>query len=345
VRKNLLRATLDPTVPSENMTLKAALPLDSKTYVRHPLHGDQNVWIEKNCYVDVWIEAIHAMGLDPMPVFAPAIAADFEGDQWTFFKPSHADLEALYGIDVQELQIWRPLLEHVQTQLPEKKLVFTEADSFFLPDTRGTDYRTNHVKTTISIATLDVEAQKLGYFHNTSFHTLEGADFAGIFRIGLPHDPAFLPLYCEFARVGRVTGRATPELAAISVERLRSALRRRPATNPMARFKERFPLDVAWLCAEGLPLYHGYAFANLRQCGVSFDLASQHLAWLAKHGDTGTQDAAVAFDEVSQTCKALVLKLARAVNTRRSMDFASLFDGMEAAWARGMELAGSRLGV
>jgi len=40
------------------------------------------------------------------------VAIDFEGDQWTFFKPPHEDLKALYGIDVQELYVWRPLLEH-----------------------------------------------------------------------------------------------------------------------------------------------------------------------------------------------------------------------------------------
>jgi hypothetical protein len=327
------------------MTLKSALPLDPKTYVRHPLHGDQSVWAEKNCYVDVWIEAIHAQGLDPVPSFAPALAADFEGDQWTFFKPSHADLESLYGIDVQELQIWRPLLEHVVAQVPEKKLIFTEADSFFLPDTKGTDYRTNHVKTTIAIATVDEEQKKLGYFHNTSFHILEGEDFVGTFRLDKPHDPTFLPLYCEFARIGRVVHRSPEQLAAIAIERARSALRRRPATNPMARFREQFPQDVNWLREEGLPLYHGYAFASLRQCGVSFDLAAQHLSWLAKYGNAGTEEAAVAFDEVSQTCKALVLKTARAVNVRRSMDFGSLLDGMEGAWARGMELACARLGV
>ena len=40
----------------------------------------------------------------------PLLAAiDFEGDQWTFFKPPHDELRELYGVDVQELNVWRPL--------------------------------------------------------------------------------------------------------------------------------------------------------------------------------------------------------------------------------------------
>ena len=37
------------------------------------------------------------------------VAIDFEGDQWTFFKPPHDELCDLYGLDVQELNVWRPL--------------------------------------------------------------------------------------------------------------------------------------------------------------------------------------------------------------------------------------------
>lgn len=69
------------------------------------------------------------------------LAVDFEGDQWTFFKPSLEELRDLYGIDVQELTIWRPLIEHAVEQLSAGKFISTEADAFWLPDTAGTDYR------------------------------------------------------------------------------------------------------------------------------------------------------------------------------------------------------------
>src|SRR5206468_658537 len=121
-------------------------------------------------------------------------------------------------------------------------------------------------------------------------------------------DPTFLPLYCEFAKLERVKVKPSAELAAISIERLKSALHRRPTTNPLTKFRERFPRDVEWLQKEGLALYHGYAFASLRQCGVGFDCAAQYLGWLAKHGqaDRGkTEEAAAAFEEISAGAKAL----------------------------------------
>jgi hypothetical protein len=87
----------------------------------------------------------------------PFVAAiDFEGDQWTFFKPPHGELRDLYGIDVQELNVWRPLLEHALEHLAAGKLISTEADAFWLPDTSGTDYRRQHTKSTIVLNDLDL---------------------------------------------------------------------------------------------------------------------------------------------------------------------------------------------
>ena len=41
--------------------------------------------------------------------WASRSALDFEGDQWTFFKPHPADLELLFGVDIHEMQPYRPL--------------------------------------------------------------------------------------------------------------------------------------------------------------------------------------------------------------------------------------------
>ena len=87
------------------------------TYVRHPIHGDGRIWAETNCYVDLWIELLHALGRDPVAALPFTLAIDFEGDQWTFFKFPLADLSDLYGLDVQELAIWRPLADHVEEQV------------------------------------------------------------------------------------------------------------------------------------------------------------------------------------------------------------------------------------
>ena len=72
--------------------------------------GAERAWAESNCYIDVWIEVLHALGLEPFAFLPHVLPVDFEGDQWTFFKPSHDDLFALYGLDVQELNVWRPLV-------------------------------------------------------------------------------------------------------------------------------------------------------------------------------------------------------------------------------------------
>ena len=46
-----------------------------------------------------------------------AVAADFELDQWTFFKPSPDDLFRLYGIDLHEVQPYRGFPTLIATRL------------------------------------------------------------------------------------------------------------------------------------------------------------------------------------------------------------------------------------
>ena len=77
--------------------------------MRHRLHGGDRVWPEANCYIDLWIELLHTAGADPMAALPFVFAVDVEGDQWTFFKFPPADLEALYGVRMIELNVWRSL--------------------------------------------------------------------------------------------------------------------------------------------------------------------------------------------------------------------------------------------
>ena len=94
---------------SADTRAKQVAPLDPATYVRHAIHGEDRTWTETNCYTDLVIELVHGLGHDPVAMLPFTLAIDFEGDQWTFFKPPAADLFDLYGIDLQELAIWRPL--------------------------------------------------------------------------------------------------------------------------------------------------------------------------------------------------------------------------------------------
>ncbi|HVR02759.1 MAG TPA: DUF1839 family protein [Polyangia bacterium] len=323
------------------MSRVVVLPtLEAAGYRRHALHADERVWVEKNCYIDICIEVVHALGLEPLAMLPFVAAIDFEGDQWTFFKPPHDELRELYGLDFQELNVWRPLADHAQEHLAAGKLISTEADAFYLPDTAGTDYQRQHTKTTIVIQDFDLEHRRLGYFHNAGYYALEGDDFAHLFRVGFAPDPTFMPLFAEVVRIDRLVRRAPDEQRALSRALLGKHVARRPSDNPIARFGQRFAADLPWITGEGLAFYHAWAFATVRQLGAGFELAALHLEWL---GDDGLAPAATAFSALSQTAKAFILKAARAVNAKRALDARPMFDEMATAWQAGMDTLTARL--
>jgi hypothetical protein len=306
----------------------SVLQLDPVRYVPHGCHALECAWPEKNCYVDVWIEALHALGLDPMPVLAFTLSVDFQGDQWTFFKPPHHDLSVLYGLQVHELNVWRPLLEHALVHLAHGQMVFTEADAFHLPDTVGTTYRARHTKTTIVLETIDPIERRVGYFHNGGYYSLGGEDYAALFdESGAPSAMA-LPLYAEYVRIDRLARLSRVELLGRSRTLLRWHLERRPEDNPFVRFERRFGSSLERFAKADLEGYHAYAFATLRQCGAAFELAAAYLRWL----DPAMGAAAERFDAVSGAAKALVMKGARAVSARRPGDYSEAFTIMRDEW-------------
>ena len=117
----------------------------------HALHDASRDWQETNCYVDLWIEVLHARGLSPEAMMGFCVTQDFEGDQFTFFKVPLEDLETLYDIRVGELSIYDSLEGHVVEQIRQGRMALVEVDAFHLPDTRGITYRLEHSKTTIGI--------------------------------------------------------------------------------------------------------------------------------------------------------------------------------------------------
>jgi len=329
---------------SDAVSSVSVLPgLDSTTYGRHLLHTESCVWVEKNCYVDIWIEVIHALGLEPRAILPFTAAIDFEGDQWTFFKPPHDELRDLYGLDVQEMNVWRPLLEHALEHLAAGKMISTEADAFWLPDTSGTDYRRQHTKSTIVLNDLDLEKRRLGYFHNAGYYSLEGEDFARTFRLDTPPDPTFMPLFAELVRIDTVVRRPASELVALSRHLWRRHLKRRPTSNPVRRFQARFEHDLPGIQDRGLPYYHAWAFGTIRQLGAAFELAAANLRWLVSEGVAGLEPATLAFEQLSAANKTFILKGARATNSRRPLDSSALFDEMAGAWERGMTAVDSCL--
>jgi len=123
---------------------------DPATYRPHPVHAEERTYHETNCYTDLLIELLHAHGDEPLAALGSNVRMDFEGDQWTFFKPSPSDIESLFGVDIHEMQPYRPLPLQIAELLGQGRTLTVEVDAWHLPDTLATSYRTEHVKSSIA---------------------------------------------------------------------------------------------------------------------------------------------------------------------------------------------------
>jgi hypothetical protein len=318
------------------MTLQV-LALDPATYKRHPIHGEDRVWAETNCYVDLWVELAHALGHEPIAALPFAFAIDFEGDQWTFFKFPLSDLYDLFGLDVQELAIWRPLVTHIAEQLAQGRPVLVELDSYYLPDTAGTAYKNQHVKTTVAVVEMDVDRKYLGYFHNQGYFHLQGDDFLDVLFL---REPATLPPYSEFVKI-----RETPkqDLLQTSLRLLKKHLALVPETNPFVKFKARFESDLEMLMNESLETFHLFSFATLRQYGACYELCATYLHWLSAQGEEGLDELVAEFRALAEGAKALQFQLARAMARKKRLDLSPL-DSMAERWEKGISALKVRYG-
>jgi hypothetical protein len=311
----------------------AAIPgLDPAAYRRHAIHREDRIWAETNCYTDVMVELVHALGHEPEAMLGCTLAIDFEGDQWTFFKPLAGDVARLYGLEVQELALWRPMLEHFAEQVEMGRPLLAEVDSFYLPDTAGTAYRATHTKTTIGVNALDKASRRMGYFHNAGYFSVEGEDFDALLQAGGPAHPQVLPPYVEFCkpRANFVPPRGE-ELTQAAMALLPAHLARAPRENPFPRYRVRLERDLAWLLSADLALFHAYSFATLRQFGACYELAATHLAWLAGRGVGELTGPASALRSIAEEAKQTQFQLARAMARRKSLDLEPI-DRMAALW-------------
>jgi hypothetical protein len=290
----------------------------------HPLHGPDRVWTETNCYIDLWIEILHALGLPPEAALGFAAAQDFEGDQFTFTKFPLEDLETLYGLKAQELAIYEPVARHVLRQMDRRRMCLVEVDSFYLPDTEGTSYRREHGKTTIAPNRLDPARRRLEYFHNATYARLEGEDFDGVFPADPDGRPAFWP-YVEFTTLDPIR-RNPGALRAIAWEVFAWHLTRRPSANPIRAFQDAAPEQVERL-AGSEQAFHAYAFHNLRLLGANFELLGSGLAWLQP--DDARADLC---RRIAESAKTAQFQLARTVVGRKLGDFAQTLDPAADAW-------------
>ncbi len=315
--------------------MKQLIPLHPANYQRHLIHGENRIWTETNCYVDTLVELLHSLGCEPIAALPFTLGIDFEGDQWTFFKFPHADLFDLYGLEIQELAVWRKLSRHVEEQIANGHPVLVELDAYFLPDTAGTAYRLAHIKSTIAANEIDIDRQHLGYFHNQAYHHLEGENFNDIFQMeGIVH-PRMLPPYVEFIK-RRAVQKGLP-LVEISLAILKKHLSRLPPKNPFLSFKEQMGQDMDWLVTSDMETFHTYSFATLRQYGACFELSATYLEWLLAQGAQikGLSDAKGRFLEISNTAKVFQFKLARSMSRRRPLEL-DMIDTMAHLWDHAM---------
>jgi hypothetical protein len=324
-------------VTTSTTGLVSLLGVEPATYRPHPLHESGRVYLETNCYTDILVELLHARGDEPLAALGTTLRTDFEGDQWTFFKPAPADLEALFGIDIHEMQPYRPLPDQIAEQLAAGRTIIVELDAWYLPDTAATSYRREHVKTSVAAEAIDRDAELLRYFHNTSLHELDGEDYRRVFRLEGDFSDDVLPPYTELVRFDAGERLSGEPLRARARELFAHHLALRPATNPFERFGAQLQATLPSLLAGDEQDYHAYAFATVRMVGSSFEICGSYVDWLL--GEEGAP-ASAAMRRIVDGCKLLSFKLAR----RRAFDPGPALADLAAAWSEGFAALDATVG-
>jgi Domain of unknown function (DUF1839) len=304
------------------------LGLDPAGYRPHALHAPERTYVETNCYTDILIELLHARGEEPVAAMGATVRIDFEGDQWTFFKPPPEDLELLFGLDIHEMQPYRPLPDQAAEQIARGQTLIVELDSWYLPDTAATSYRSEHVKSSVVVESIDRAGERMRYFHAAGFYELSGEDYRGVLRLGRPFSDDVLPPYTELVRFDAGPPLRGEELRAAARERLRHHLDRRPRSNPFERFGAQLERDLPRLLEGDSADYHDYAFATVRMAGSAFEAAATHVDWLMRDA----APVADAFARIVEGCKALSFRLAR----RRAFEPAPALATLAQAWDEAM---------
>jgi len=313
------------------MGFVSLLGLDPETYRSHALHEPRRTYGETNCYTDILIELLHARGDEPLAAMGCTLRMDFEGDQWMFFKPFAEDLESLFGMDVHEMQPYRPLAEQAAEQIARDRTLIVELDSWYLPDTTATTYRSAHVKSSVVVEGIDPAGERLRYFHGSGLYELTGEDYRGVFRLGRDFSEDVLPPYTELVRFDAGPRLRGKELRKAARELLPRHLARRPADNPFTRFAVQLERDLPRLLDGDASDYHAYAFATVRMAGSAFEVACTHIEWLL--GDAA-RPASQALERIVEGCKILSFRLAR----RRAFEPGETLSTLATAWDEAMEL-------
>lgn len=310
------------------------LQMRARRHHAHALHRGERIWHDTDSQADLWIELLHGYGFEPRAMLAFAVTQDFEDDQFTLPRPPLDDIEKLYGLQVQELSILDSLEERALTQTRRANTVLIEVDAFWLPDTRSISYRRAHAKTTIGIDVIEPDARRLGYFHNTGYHLLDGDDYDHVLHTTPDsHGTAEIFPHVEFVKRARpaLTGTALAETAA---DILCAHLLRRPEHNPVTRWRAAFDGHIETMLERGEAYAGHYAFNVMRQLGSNFEFLGQYLRWMRKLGFDIPTAAPVAAQKIASESMVLQCRLARSLSRGRRDHCEASFDVLEEAYER-----------
>ena len=292
------------------------------------------IWPESNCYVDLWVGALQWLGVHAEPMLACALTAQFDVDQWTFCKPTASELADLYGIRVEELNIWRDLREQVFGQVRAGRLVLVEVDAFYLPDTAGVSYGIGHQKTTIGLRHVSDDGERITYFHNTGCFELDGDDLRGALstRVGA-HE---LPPFAELADVALLRRESAARLVPIAKHIASRRYAVSSTANPFAAWSLAAASQLADLAQRDIGNFHAWAFATVRQAGAMAELTAQWCEWMRTHDADATaaslNEAELALRDIAQTLAAQQFRLARVPAGRPHPGFAAALSRCAELW-------------
>ncbi|SAL69057.1 DUF1839 family protein [Caballeronia telluris] len=311
-----------------------SLKVRARRHQTHALHRGERIWHDTDSHVDLWIELLHGYAFEPRAALAFTVTQDFEDDQFTLPRVPLDDIDKLFGLQVQELSIFDSLEERVLTQTRRANTVLIEVDAFHLPDTRSIAYHRAHVKTTIAVDTIDPDARRLGYFHNTGYYVLAGDDYDHLLH-RLDAEGAANALYphVEFVKQAReaLTGTALAEACA---DTLCAHLLRRPEGNPVGRWRAAFPGHVETMLERGEPYAQQYSSNVMRQLGSNFEFLAHYLGWMRKQGFDIPHEARLSAQKIASEAMVLQCKLARALSRQRCDHCEASFDVLERAYER-----------
>ena len=285
------------------------------TYRPHALHAPGPAFPETNCYTDLWIELLHALGLEPLAMLAFCVVGRLRRRSVDVLQAAARGPRA--RSTASRCRSSSSSARCSSTSSSSSTLgrtVIVEVDAFYLPDTAGRSYREQHEKTSIGVEAIDVEQRaRCGYFHSrasSSSRARTSATRCG--SGGRSRRTSCRPTSSSCATTGShrrppsSCATAAAELLAVQLERLPArrtrsrasasassttcrACSRRPARIPRVRVRDRAPVR--------------------RRVGGSAARSSTGSA----DGEAGPRrDRRGRFDALAGAAKTLLFKLARA---------------------------------